>query len=220
MINSASMNTTKKKHKIIQSEDSIEALKGLPGSVRKAVTQETKNVVSDIWKQMLRPDSLPQREAGQPQNQAQSGDLRPGEELNLQEKKTAQYIEPGIDYSREIIHAEKKIQAESTHETKVKMQEIIIEIKKLTSSSKELAAEFKDVQKMEQIPANAGKYHANFVEWILSMVRGARERVDNAITWTSAMKNKRAQKQYWNLFKKHGTSFGLSGERTMATQTG
>lgn len=215
------MSTKKQKRRTIQTEDSIEALKGLPSSVRKTVAQEGKNVVSDIWKQMLHPDALPQNEAKPQRTQVQkSGDLKPGEELSLKEEKQLQAIEPGINYSREIIHAERKIQAENTHETKVRIQEIIIEIKKLTKSSKELSIQFKDIEKMEQLPANAGKYHANFVEWVLSMVRSARERVDNAISWTSAMKSKKSQRTYWNLFKKHGTSFGLSGERTVATQVG
>lgn len=209
----------KPKQKIIQTEDSIEALKGLPGSAKKVFTEQGKNVVNDIWRQMLRPDSMPESKANQPQRQAQKGgDLKPGEELNLKEKLKA--IEPAINYIQEIVHAERKVRTQDEHETKVRIQEIMFEIKKLTKSSKELAIEFKDIEKMEYVPQNAGKYHANFVEWVLSMVRSARERVDNAISWTNTLKSKRSQRTYWNMFKKHGTSFGLSGERVVATQAG
>lgn len=209
----------KQKQKIAQTEDSIEALKGLPSSVKNAVVTEGKNIASDFWKQLLKPASgNEQRGQEQPQK---GGELKPGEELDLQKlEKKIQAIEPGINYAREIVHAEKRIRTQDEHQTKVKIQEIVVEIKKLTRSSKELAVQFKDVEKMEHIPANAGKYHANFVEWVLSMIRSAREKVDNTLSWTTALHSKRKQKQYWSLFKKHGTSFGLSSERVVSTQVG
>ena len=213
----------KRKHVVKQFVDQnpIEAFKDIGGSVKKSSNEAVKGAVSDLWKQMLGRGEYTQTNAKEPQKQPQrAGDLRPGEELSLKEEKKQAHAEPGIDYVREIVHGEKKIHAEESHETKMRMQEIIVEIKKLTQSSKELAVEFKDVQQIERIPQNAGKYHANFVEWLLSMVRGARERVDNAISWTSAIKGKKAQRQYWSLFKKHGTSFGLSGERVVSTQVG
>lgn len=195
-----------------QTVDSIEAIKDLPNEFKKSVVGNLgTGLISGLWEQMLNPN--PKSE------QKQSGDLKPGEELNLREEKKVVYVEPGIDYSREVIHAERKIEAKENHETKIKIQEILIEIKKLTASSKELEIQFKDVT-IEQIPAGAGKYHSNFVEWVLSMIRSARERVDIAVTWTTALKGKKNQKQYWSLFKKHGTSFGLSGERVVATQVG
>lgn len=204
----------KPKQKVNQTEDSIETFKGLPGEFRKAMANEGKNLIFGLWKQALRPSELPQKT---PQK---AGDLNPGEEVNLKEEKQVQRIEPGINYVQEIVHAERKVEVREQHQTKVRMQEIIIEIKKLTSSSKELAIQFKDVEKMEHIPQGAGKYHTNFVEWVLSMIRSAREKVDNTLSWTTALHSKKKQKQYWNLFKKHGTSFGLSGERTVATQVG
>lgn len=209
----------KQKQKAIQTVDSIEAIKDIPTSVKKTAEEAVKGGVSDLWKQMLGRGEFAQAE-DEDENEKVQGELKPGEELDLRREKKLQTIEPGIDYAREIVHAERKIQAETSQETKVRIQEIIIEIKKLTNSSKELAVQFKDIEKMEQIPTNAGKYHANFVEWILSMVRSARERVDNAVSWTTALKSKKNQKQYWSLFKKHGTSFGLSGERVVAQQVG
>lgn len=212
----------KTKHKVIQSEDSIEALKGLPGNVRNAVVAEGKNAVSDIWKMVLTPGSKTEKQ--NTQEKQKGGELKPGEELDLrkkeEEKPQLAPIEPGINYAREILHGEKRIQTQNLQETKVKIQEIMIEIRKLTKSSKELSIQFKDVEKMEHVPENAGKYHANFVEWVLSMLRSAREKVDNTLSWTNALHSKRKQKQYWSLFKKHGTSFGLSSERVVSTQVG
>lgn len=214
----------KQKQKITQTVDSIEAIKDLPSSLKKAAADEGKKVVADIWRTFLNPS--PKSEQSSKQNNQEvikhrkQGELTPGEEVDLRREKILAHVEPGIDYVREIVHAERKIQVKEEQETKVRIQEIVVEIRKLTISSKELAIQFKDVEKMEQVPVNAGKYHANFVEWVLSMIRGAREKVDNALSWTTALKSKKSQRQYWHLFKKHGTSFGLSGERVVATQVG
>lgn len=206
----------KQKQQVKQTVDSIEAIKDLGSEVKKTADDAVKGAVSDLWKQMLGKGEYAQVEAKEGKKQ---GELKPGEELDLRAEKKVVHIEPGIDYVREVIHGERKIEAKESHETKVKIQEILIEIKKLTASSKELEIQFKDVT-IEQIPEGAGKYHSNFVEWVLVMIRSARERVDHAVTWTSALKGKKNQKQYWSLFKKHGTSFGLSGERVVATQVG
>lgn len=208
----------KKQKNAKQTVDSIEAIKELPKEVKNTLfDQAGKDLLSDLWSQMLGTETKSSSLASEANKRG--GDLNPGQEIDLkQEIKAA--VEPAINYVREIIHAEKKVQVEDQRETKARIQEILIEIKKITVSSKELAIEFKDVEKLDTIPANAGKYHTNFVEWVLSMIVTARKRVESAVNWTQAMKGKKNQKQYWSLFKKHGTSFGLSGERVVATQVG
>lgn len=209
----------KPKQKAVQTEDSIEALNRIPDAFIKAFADEGKKAISDAWKKQLIPHSKNEQEQNPEHQSTKSGELKPGEEVDLTERKL-QAIEPAINYIQEILHAERNVRVKGDQETKVKIQEIMIQIKELTKSSKELAVQFKDIEKTEYVPQNAGKYHSNFVEWVLSMVRSARERVDNALSWTNALKSKKSQRTYWNLFKKHGTSFGLSGERVMATQTG
>ena len=99
---------------------------------------------------------------------------------------------------------------------------IIIELKRLAASSQELEIEFKDVV-MTQNVVKPGKYHQGFFEWVLIVIRNARVRVEDAGAWLSVMHGKKGKKQqqnYWQMFKKHGTTFGLSNERVVATQTG
>lgn len=204
---------TKQKRAIRQTTDSFEDIKNIGNELKKSVVEDLgKGTISDLWEQILGKGQMAQ-------SAPRSGDLKQGEEINLKQEKKIQNIEPGINYAREIVHAEKKINAENEQQTKVRIQEIMFEIKKLTSSSKELQIQFKEVT-MEQVPQGAGKYHTAFMEWVLSLIRSARERVDSAVSWTSIMKSKKGQRQYWSLFKKHGTSFGLSGERVVATQAG
>lgn len=199
----------KKKPAHRQTIDSIEAIKDVPGEIKKSLVDET---VSGLWTQLLGIED-PQKKS------AKSGDLRPGEELQLQKREKTQRIEPAIDYARELIQAEKFIASKNKNEIKGQVQEILIELRKISKSSKELEVEFKDVA-FESMPVNPGKFHLNFFEWVLSQIRRARMRIEDSAHWAKTIKGKKSQKQYWNLFKKHGTSFGLSGERVVATQTG
>lgn len=203
----------KKQKQVRRSIDSVEALKSLPEELRRSLSQEGKKAIFDAWQEILNPNPKSEQ-------RKVSGDLRPGEELNFKEEKQTVHVEAGIDYAGEIIHAEKRAEAQTEHETKTRIQEILIEIKQLTKSSKELSVQFKDVAKVEAVPEKAGKYDINFIEWVLAMIRSAQKRVETAVSWTQALHSKRNQKQYWSLFKKHGTSFGLSGERVVATQVG
>ncbi len=153
------------------------------------------------------------------------GDLAEGQELNLskmqeEEKEEPKLdIDPGINYRREIIHTEEQISVENTKELSVKIQEILIEIKQLVNCSQELQVEFKEIAAEPRI-VNPGKYHVSFFEWVLLIVRQARMKVEDSEAWLAAFNSKKAKKGYWGMFKKHGTSFGMSNERVVATQTG
>lgn len=155
-----------------------------------------------------------------------SGDLTPGQELtlsqttdNISEKAPKLDIEPGINYRREILYGERKLQKENTQELSVKIEEIIIELKQLMNVSTELKVEFKQIATEQKI-VNPGKYHVSFFEWVLLIVKQARMKVEDSAAWLAAFKSKKAKKQYWSMFKKHGTTFGLSNERVVSTQTG
>lgn len=162
------------------------------------------------------------------EQKSQGGDLTEGQEIELKKSPASENrekarqmpdIDPGIDYKREILRGERAIIQENSREIEVKIQEIIIELKRLTQTSTVLQAEFKEVT-VEQRIEKPGKYHLSFFEWVLIMVRAARVKVEDSGAWLEMFKSKKAQKQYWNMFKKHGTTFGLSNERVVATQTG
>lgn len=165
---------------------------------------------SDAWAQFFGVESTKDRA------EKSSGDLQEGQELDLKETKE-QTIEPGIDWRREIIHAD-KVSSSQDRNIKVKIEEILVEIKRLTESSKELEMQFKDVAVETQV-VKPGKYHENFFDWIYSVIKAARVRIEDSTGWLSLMHSKKDRK-YWAMFKKHGTTFGLSNERVVATQTG
>lgn len=112
-------------------------------------------------------------------------------------------------------------QKEQAVEQEVQMilTEIKKEVKRLDEATKNLKKETTRVI-TEEVPPNPGIYHVNFFEWLLKLLKNVRQKVENAGTWLSMLYSRRNQKKYWNRFKKHGTSFGLSGERVVSTQTG
>jgi len=210
--------TMVRKKQQFTNDNNIETYKSIGSAITQSLGNDLiKGGVNDVKEQLFGIDLA-------------SGDLVEGEDLILkhsirndvtpqENNKSKLDIEPGIAYHREILHGYKKIVQENTQEISKKIQEIIVELKRLTESSKELQVEFKEVA-IEQRVVNPGKYHATFFEWVLSAIRLARMKVEDSGAWLSVSKSKKAKREYWAMFKKHGTTFGLSNERVVATQTG
>lgn len=207
--------TTKSKQKY--ADNSIETLRDMG---REVLNDLAVNSAGAMWEQ-IRGDYS--------EHPATRGDLAEGQEVNLSgtqkkeavahEEKTA-HIEGGIDYRREIVYGSERINKERNQENAAQIQEIIEELKRLVSSSKELENQFKNVAVLNMTAIKTGKYQMNFFKWVLITVRQARIKVEDSGAWLAMFKRKKGQKQYWAMFKKHGTSFGMSNERVVATQTG
>lgn len=202
-------------------ENPIEAMRSIPSRVTGSFVDDLLKPAStnDLWEQLLgvEPKKAPKG----------SGDLAEGEPLDLKmmeeqtaqvEKKT-QEAAPGIDYFREVVRGDKTIIDENGAVLEQRISQIMIELKQLSKSSSELHVAFKQVT-VEKAPVNPGKYHLGFFEWVLSVIKSARLRVDESKSWLSLFASKKKQRSYWSMFKKHGTSFGLSNERVVSTQTG
>ena len=159
------------------------------------------------------------------------GELIEGQELSLKElqgensknEETSREAEAGIDYlknySREINFVAERAVGRESQELEVQLKEIMAEIKKLADSSTELQIQFKEVG-VEQYATKPGKYHKNFFSWLLSIIRNARMKVEDSGAWLAAMHSKKKSREYGAMAKKHGTSFTLNNERTVATQVG
>ncbi len=199
-------------------ENPIEAVRNIGRNFSDSVKNDVlKESARTFWEQLLTSKKTDSKERSQT-----SGELIEGEEISFNKKteKEKTRIEAAIDYKSEIIHAERRIGNEHNQELSAKIQELIIELKKLTKSSKTLEIQFKEVNAQIAPINKPGKYHQNFFEWMLSVVKTARVRVESAEQWLKAVAGKGKKKDFWGLYKKHGTSFGLSGERAVSQQTG
>ncbi|PIY94667.1 MAG: hypothetical protein COY68_02200 [Candidatus Levybacteria bacterium CG_4_10_14_0_8_um_filter_35_23] len=195
--------------------NTVEVIRDTGVTISKTVKEELRRETNLAWEMTLGLGEFGAK---------RSGEMQQGEEISLarkqqDEKTKLKGVEGGINYTSEIIHAEKKTIQETNREIKISVQEILIELKKIKGMSKEIETQFKDVDTIN-LPETPGKYHLNFFEWVLSVVRNARMKIEDSKAWLSSAGSRSSKKDHWTTNKKQGTQFGLSGERTVATQTG
>ena len=192
---------SKKKKREILDENPFESVKGIASDV---VGGMADSAFSQIFGKMEEP-----------------GTIKPNEEIkfdNLPQERLRHEEIHGFQKQRESLEQNVFSYKESV-ELKRTIEELVKQIKMLAKSTQSLSQEV-SIAAMEEMPVNPGKYHVNFFEWLIGMIKSLRERVDESRSWLSVFQSKKKQKGYWNMFKKHGTSFGLSNERVVSTQTG
>ncbi len=197
----------------------VEAITNIGSGVMQSFGADLlKGGTTDMWNQFLGVENKKENRHNE------AGDLEEGQDLDLMslEKNKKHDVAPGIDYRREILYGSEKVASKENQVLIQQIEMIVVELKKLAASSQELQIVFKDVVVTQNV-VKPGKYHQSFFEWVLIVVRSARMRVEDAGAWLAVMHGKKSKKQqqnYWHMFKKHGTTFGLSNERVVATQTG
>lgn len=98
------------------------------------------------------------------------------------------------------------------------LEGIRAELKALVASVKNLHQEMQKA--IEEVPVDPGIYHVNFFERLRAILKILREQIEDSRSWLALWNNRKQKKHFWGLYKKHGTKFGLSSERTLATSAG
>lgn len=196
----------------LEVDNQIEQAPDFKGEMANIVKNEVlEKSVTTAWEQLL---GKSEKSKGPYEQIMQEGEFI---EFSAEEKKSE--AAPAIDYVREILTTTQATQKRENSELRAKIQEITIELKKISKSSREIEAVIKDVN-IDMLPEDPGKYHINFFEWLLLTVQTARIRVEESANWASAVTGKSTKKDFWSLARKHGTSYQLSGERVVAQQVG
>ncbi|OGH12723.1 MAG: hypothetical protein A2776_00325 [Candidatus Levybacteria bacterium RIFCSPHIGHO2_01_FULL_40_10] len=136
---------------------------------------------------------------------------------NVQEKvkMTAEHME----YFRSVNDVDRISENRTEVQVKQAVDEIRMEIQKLIKTSKIVEQTVKD-STADHAPVKPGKYHISFFQFVLSIIRDATSKLEDGVSYGAVFTSKKQQSKYWTSYKKQGTTFGLSGERTTATQTG
>lgn len=200
--------------KTFKEKNLVESATEVASSVKKATAEELSREWRIAMTQMLGIEDKASKAKAKLE-----GELQEGEEVSFLRQEVKLDIEPGIDYRREVVHAQEKIQGQENAELRAKLEQITIELKQLSKSSKQIEATFQSVS-VENLPVNPGKYHLNFFEWVLATIQTARIRIEDSAAWVGVISNKKSKKDYWSLAKSKGTSFSLSSERVVAQQVG
>lgn len=191
----------KKKAPVYANNNVLESLRGVGTSVGKTiakdvVAQTTNDMLSSIFGAVPRSGELQQNQ--------------PIEFIQKQENITPQ-ISRRTETQRSIPRIEET-------EIKQKIESIRAELKALAQSMKNLRQEI--TKTVMETPVDPGIYHLNFFDHLRSYLQAMKENIDDSRTWLAASNNCKAKKGYWGQFKKHGTSWGMSNERSIATSAG
>ncbi|MGH7202820.1 MAG: DUF5660 family protein [Candidatus Levyibacteriota bacterium] len=118
--------------------------------------------------------------------------------------------EAHINYSREIVDSGKSASKGEVREMNSNIQQIKQELAKLVASSESLKLKFADIGVDTSTPT-VGKYQQNFLEWMLIVIRQARQKVEDSGAWLNAVKGKGGKKGTYDVTngKMH-----QAGERT------
>jgi len=210
------LNTTIKQQKPQKFIDinPVEALKNIGNATAKTTTEEMRSSMKSFWEQLLGSGeykkSTPEHKL---MNEGQDYVLpKSTREMQHSERRHAAY-----NYTNEILHYGERATTERNKEIEHQLKQIIQELERLAASS--VVLEKAVVAATGQSIAKPGEYHLSFFQWMLLEIRQARMQIEDAGAWLATITGKKAKRGYWNMAKKHGTTFLLSGERTVSTQT-
>jgi len=196
-------NQQKKKNPWYPQDTILESLRGMGSSVGKTVTRDLgAKVANDTFASLLGASTY--------KNQTRS-ELHQNEAIPIPQEKSK-----NLPWNREIILPFAKQQ--DAIRVRQEIEVVRQELKALAQSIKALHQDIDNA--VTTVPVNPGIYHKNFYERLRSILKMLREQVEDSRTWLQLSTSRKKKKHYWGMYKKHGTQFGLSSERTLATQTG
>ena len=191
----------KKKPQIYRNDNVLESLRGVGSSVGKTIV---KDVIAQSGADMLRSIL-----GGTPQ----SGELKQNQTIEF--AKTPE-VQPSVQPRK--IESRQTRPSSDEQEVKKKIEAIRGELKALSQSIRSLRQEISKT--IMEVPVDPGIYHLNFFDHLRSYLTTMKQEIDDSRTWLMAFNTCKAKKGYWGQFKKHGTSFGMSSERSIATSAG
>jgi hypothetical protein len=203
MNNTAFGQTKQPKRSTTYTNDSIlEALRDLSGGVGKTVTRDVAGkVATDALSSLF----------GAPLKQ---GEMRPNEVIDFPVER-----QPRPMAGRPEIQPAQKVIFHEDPQIKQQLEAVRAELQALVKSVHMLNTEIHKA--VVETPVDPGVYHVTFYEKLRTVLRMLREQIDDSRTWLAlSMQRKQKKLGYWGMFKKHGTSFGLSNERSLATSAG
>ena len=191
----------KKKAPVYGNDNVLESLRGVGSSVGKTIV---KDVIVQGGNDMLWSIL-----GGSPK----SGELQQNQAIEFS---TTPEETPAV-HTRSV-ESHQTLRRSEDAEVKQKIEGIRAELKALSQSIKNLRQEISKT--IMEVPVDHGIYHLNFFDHLRSYLIAMKQEIDDSRTWLSAFNTCKAKKGYWAQFKKHGTSFGMSSERSIATSAG
>ena len=203
-----------KNQRLLKNSNALESLKDIGGSTVKSLREDlVEKVPQDFLDQVF----------GTRVQRKFSGELTPGEAIEINEVFSGQYeekqkIQKQLTLERSL-RAEESIRMEKrTNELKIQLKVLMEEVVVLAEKTQDLGSEVQ-IAAM-QAPVEPGVYHIIFFEKLLEFIKSFQKKVEEAAVWLHASNKRAEKKNYWARYKKHGGKFLLSGEHYLTRSAG
>lgn len=194
--------STTKKQSAYTNTGVLESLRDLGSGVGKSVAKDVVGgVASDALTSLF---GLPT-----------GGDVKPQQPVEVGTRERAPYPFP---MRRPEVYTPIRTVYKEEAGIKEKLDAVRMELKALASTIKKFNSQIE--RAIEDIPAHPGVYHVNFLERLRGVIMALRQNIEDSGSWLALFTSRKKKKNYWGMYKKHGTTFGLSSERNVSTQAG
>jgi hypothetical protein len=204
----------KKNQQMITRQNVLESLKDLDTGTAAQTGDLLKNTSEDFFRELM---------GMQRPNIKRSADIVPGETLQMSDvmsgkEEENKKLRAQISLERKLSDDEKKVSGENMQELRVQLQALMQEVQNVAASTENLA-EATQVAMMSA-PVEPGPYHIAFFRNVLEFLRSFRKKIDMTATWLQSSNKRAEKKNYWNMYKKKGSSFLLSPDHYLQRSAG
>ena len=160
---------------------------------------------------------------GVPEKKQYSGDITPGESLDLADLFSGKVeenekLKSQIRIERSLHEEERVLVQEKSNELKIQLHALMQEVLALAKTTQNLGEEVEAAS--IQAPANPGVYHVVFFEKVLAFLKSFRQKIEEAGLWLHASNKRAEKKNYWSMYKKKGSSFLLAPDHYLQRSAG
>lgn len=204
----------KKAQALITKQNVLESLKDLGSGTVSQTGDLLKDTSEDFFRELMGFTPPPVK---------RSGEISPGQSLEMSQvlsgkEEENKKLRAQISLERRLSGDEKRVNTEKSNELKVQLQALMQEVQKVAQSTENLA-EVTQVAIMSA-PAEPGIYHVLFFQNVLEFLQSFRKKIDLAATWLQTSNKRAEKKNYWNTYKKKGSSFLLSPDHYLSRSAG
>ena len=206
----------KKKSSVKRGDGFFEAIGEIGRSFKTSIKDDflegTAEGVKDQLLNISRTKSAPEK---QPDN------FDFAEWIQLKEEEVAQEnLQKGrkLEKRRQQFQPENIVFSQADHRLEQEIQEVRQELQLLIQAIGQVEQQVETAVVQEVV--DPGVYHLNFFQKLATWLRMIRKNLQEGEIWMEMWHSRSKRSAYWNGVKKSGTSFMLSGERSVVTQTG
>ncbi|MFZ5933080.1 MAG: DUF5660 family protein [Patescibacteria group bacterium] len=203
-----------KAQKLTRQQNVLESLKDVGAATTKILKSDLLTETSqDLMRELL----------GTRIEKKYTGELAAGEAVEISEvfsgkRQETEKLRAQLALERRLKEEEKRRIEEKGNELKLQLQALMSEVYQLAKTTQGLGEQV-EVATM-QAPANPGVYHVIFFEKLLEFVRSFRKKIEDAVIWLQASNRRAEKKNFWSIYKKHGSKFLLSPDHYLQRSAG